>query len=183
MDLVRDWEDVFQPRILEEHMIMKNLKRTIVLLAVMMSLTVYICAWAEEKTSYTFTTGTAQIEAGQEWNKARKILGKEKASKNLSDFINGGNIVTYIYDDCEIRTAKNIKKKTIIEAIDLTGSAVTEEGLSLGQTPADVKRLYPTAQEEMGLYTAELGDSRILIDCGVDNKRVVSIRYEYTGRR
>jgi hypothetical protein len=97
--------------------------------------------------------------------------------------VNCSNVVTYIYDDCEIRTSKNIKKKTIIESIDLTESAVTEEGLALGQTPAQVKQIYPLAEEEQGLYTVKLGDTSIIIDCGVDNRKVLSIRYEYTGKR
>jgi hypothetical protein len=133
--------------------------------------------------SYTFTTGTVKIETGQEWYKVHKALGKELASKTLPECINGGSVVTYIYDECEIRTSKNIKRKTIIDSIELKGTAATEEGLTLGQSSADVRALYPDAKEEQGYYTIEQGDTRLKIDCGVENKKVLSITYEFAGKR
>jgi uncharacterized protein YjhX (UPF0386 family) len=163
---------------------MINWRKAVVLAAAIASLMMNMSVWgAEMPASYTFTTGTVKIETGQEWYKVHKALGKELASKTLPECINGGSVVTYIYDECEIRTSKNIKRKTIIDSIELKGTAVTEEGLALGQSSADVRVLYPDAKEEKGYYTVEQGDTRLKIDCGVENKKVLSITYEFTGKR
>jgi hypothetical protein len=163
---------------------MKNWRYAVVLAAATASLMMNMSVWGAEKAdSYAFTTGNVTIEAGQEWYKVHKALGKELASKTLPECINGGYVVTYIYDECEIRTSKNIKRKTIIDSIELKGTAATEEGLTLGQSSADVRALYPDAKEEQGYYTIEQGDTRLKIDCGVENKKVLSITYEFAGKR
>ena len=34
----------------------------------------------------------------------------------------------------------------------------------------------------MGLYTIELGDTRLVIDCDFDDSKVIAITYEYAAK-
>ena len=70
-------------------------------------------------------------------------------------------------------------KKEVVRSIKLTSNKVsTEEGVKIGDLPAAVKKAYPGVKEEDGLYTAVLGDSQLVIDCGFKNDKVVEICYE-----
>ncbi|WP_101877831.1 hypothetical protein [Lachnoclostridium edouardi] len=149
--------------------------------AVIATLAVSICAWgAEKKTAYTFTSGEVQMAVGEQAKPVLDQLGKEKEVKTLTNCANGGKDKVYVYENFDIYTTQNEKKDTIIQTIVLTSAqAATEEGLKLGQKPADVKKAYPDAVEEFGLYTVSLENSRIVIDCGMKNDKVVDISYEY----
>ena len=139
-----------------------------------------VCTWAEAaKTAYTFTADKVQIAVGAEADPVLDSLGKADAVKTLNNCANGGKDKVYQYDDFDIYTTQNEAKKTIIQTVVLKDGAVTEEGVKLGQTPGDVKKAYPDAVESLGLYTVTLGNSQIVIDCGIDNDKVVDIAYEY----
>lgn len=161
---------------------MKNAKK-IVSLAVMMVmvLSMSVCVWAaEKKTAYTFTAGEVQITPGQEFKTVQAALGTAKEIKTLTNCANGGKDKVYEYEDFDIYTTQNAKKVTVVESITLkTDKISTEEGVKLGQLPKDVKKAYPGAEEDMGLYTVNLGNTRIVIDCGIKNDKVVDISYEY----
>lgn len=147
-----------------------------------------VCAWGAEaakKESYTFTPDPTakealQITAGEELKPVLDKLGAADEIKTLTNCANGGKDKVYQYENFDLYTTQNEKKATIIQSVVLKNDKVaTEEGLKLGQLPKDVKKLYPDAVEEYGLYTVTLGNTRIVIDCGYKNDKVVDISYEY----
>lgn len=143
-----------------------------------------VCAWgAQQKTAYTFTpdAGKAvQISVGADAQTTLGALGAAKESKTLANCANGGNDLVYCYDNFDVYTLRTGKKKVIVQSVVLKNDQVaTEEGVKLGQTPKDVKKAYPDAVEENGLYTVTLGNSRITIDCGPGNDKVVDIAYDF----
>lgn len=126
---------------------------------------------------FCFSTGSARISAGDEWNKVHKVLGKEKASKISAAHNDEGKIVTYIFDSCEIKTLKNLMQQTYIEEIALKEGAKTEEGLRIGQNEKEVMILYPQAVQKAGYYVVEKGNSELVIGCHPEEGVVVSIKY------
>ena len=140
-----------------------------------------LCVWgAEKKTAYTFTADKVQISVGTEAKPVLDSLGAAKESKTLTNCANSGKDKVYLYENFDIYTTQNEKKDTIIQSVVLkTDKAATEEGVKLGQTPKEVKAAYPDAVESYGLYTVTLGNSKIVIDCGMKNDKVVDISYEY----
>ncbi len=156
-------------------------KITVTILAAVTALSMSVCAWAaEKKTAYTFTADKVQMAVGAEAKPVLDSLGKAKETKTLTNCANGGKDKVYVYDSFDLYTTQNDKKTTVIQSIVLKGDKVsTEEGVKLGQTPKEVKAAYPDAKENYGLYTVTLGDSQIIIDCGVKNDKVVDISYEY----
>lgn len=136
-------------------------------------------AQAEETLSaYVYTSGTVRLCVGDDWNSAYRALGRETECRTLSNSTGSGRIKYYAYRDCDIYVSRNAKEETVIDTIVLKSPAQTEEGVTFGQTPDSVKKAYPDAKSEYGLYTSELGDTRIVIDCGVRDDKVVSISYE-----
>ncbi|MFR1831753.1 MAG: hypothetical protein ACLSX5_01170 [Lachnospiraceae bacterium] len=156
-------------------------KITVTILAAATALSMSVCAWAaERKTAYTFTADKVQMAVGAEAKPVLDSLGKAKETKTLTNCANGGKDKVYVYDSFDLYTTQNDKKTTVIQSIVLKGDKVsTEEGVKLGQTPKEVKAAYPDAKENYGLYTVTLGNSQIIIDCGVKNDKVVDISYEY----
>lgn len=158
---------------------MRKKKGLTAVLAMILALSMALGAWgAEKKEAYTYTSGTVQIRLGQDWNEVHKAMGKETAVTTLMNCANGGSDKMYSYPDCDLYTSQNAKKKLVVDMIELKGDAATEEGLKLGQKPADVKKLYPAATESYGLYEVTLGDSKLVIDCGYKNTAVERITYE-----
>ena len=143
-----------------------------------LSSTVYTWA-AEAKTSYTFTAEKVQIAVGAEAQPILDSLGEADDTRVLNNCANGGKDKVYQYEDFDLYTTQNEAKKTIVQTIVLKDDATTEEGLKLGQTPKEVKAAYPDAVESLGLYTVTLGNSQIIIDCGLKNDKVVDISYEH----
>ena len=139
-----------------------------------------MCTWAAEaKTAYTFTADNVSIAVGAEAEPVLKSLGEAEDVNVLSNCANGGKDKVYQYEDFDLYTTQDTSKKTIIQTIVLKNDAATEEGVKLGQTPKAVQSAYPNAVENMGLYTVTLGNSQIIIDCTVNNNKVVDIAYEY----
>lgn len=134
---------------------------------------------AEKKEKYTFTYKDQKVEAGMAADVALKALGKEKETKVLANCADdGGKDKAYMYDGFEVVTTK-VNKKEVVKEITLTGSEVsTEEGLKVGDLPAAVKKTYPDAKNDNGLYTVVLGDTQLVIDCGFKDDKVVMITYE-----
>ena len=160
---------------------MKGLKRaTGMAAAAVMAASLSVCAWAAEaKAEYAFTTGENTITVGEYADVVLGKLGDANDVKILTNCANGGKDKAYIYDDFDVYTTQDEKKNTVVESIILKSDKVaTEEGLKVGQTPADVKKIYPGATESMGLHTVVLGDTQIVVDCGFANDKVVSISYE-----
>lgn len=153
-------------------------RMTAVLAALMVLTTSFGSLAAEQKTKYTFTYKEKQVEVGMTADAALKIAGKEKSSKVLANCADdNGSEKAYIYDDFEIITAKQGKKE-VVKEITLTGSEVsTEEGIKVGDLPAAVKKAYPEAKSELGLYTVTLGETQLIIDCGLKDDKVVTITY------
>lgn len=168
---------------------MRKLKKAMcAALACVMAFSMTVCAWGAEaakKTAYTFTPDPSakeavQITAGEELKPVLEKLGAAEEIKTLTNCANGGKDKVYQYENFDLYTTQNEKKATIIQSVVLkTDKVATEEGLKLGQLPKDVKKLYPDAVEEYGLYTVTLGNTRIVIDCGYKNDKVVDICYEY----
>ncbi len=151
---------------------------TILTLTAVLSMT--LCVWGAEKKAYTFTADKVQISVGAEAKPVLDSLGAAKESKTLTNCANSGKDKVYLYENFDIYTTQNEKKDTIIQSVVLkTDKAATEEGIKLGQTPKEVKAAYPDAVENYGIYTVTLGNSRIVIDCGMKNDKVVDISYEY----
>lgn len=150
-------------------------------LAAFMAVTMVSTAMAaEKKETYTFTYKEQTVEPGMAADGALRALGKEKDTKVLANCADdGGKDKAYMYDGFEVITTK-ADKKEIVRAINLTGEGVsTEEGIKIGDLPTAVKKAYPDAKDSKdGLYTAELGDTRIIIDCGFKNEKVELITYE-----
>lgn len=139
-----------------------------------------MCTWAAgAKTAYTFTAEKVQMAVGAEAQPVLNSLGKAEDINVLNNCANGGKDKVYQYEDFDLYTTQNEAKKTIIQTIVLKNGAATEEGVKLGQTPKEVKAAYPDAVESLGLYTVTLGNSQIIIDCGLKNDKVVDISYEY----
>lgn len=134
---------------------------------------------AEQKEKYTFTYKEQKFETGMAADAALKALGKEKDTKVLANCADdGGKDKAYMYDGFQVVTTK-INKKEVVKEINLTGDGVsTEEGLNVGDLPAAVKKAYPNAQSDNGLYTVVLGDTQLVIDCGFRDDKVVMITYE-----
>ena len=160
---------------------MKGLKRaTGMAAAAVMAASLGVRAWAAgAKAEYAFTTGENTITVGEYADVVLGKLGDANDVKILTNCANGGKDKAYIYDDFDVYTTQDEKKNTVVESIILKSDKVaTEEGLKVGQTPADVKKIYPGGTESMGLYTVVLGDTQIVVDCGFSNDKVVSISYE-----
>ena len=131
---------------------------------------------AEQKTKYAFAY--QQVEVGMAADAAFKILGKEKSSKILVNCADdSGSEKAYIYDNFEIVTTKQGKKEVVKEILLTGGEVSTEEGIKVGDLPSAVKKAYPEAKGEMGLYTVTLGETQLLIDCGLKDDKVVTITY------
>lgn len=136
-------------------------------------------AQAEEAPSaYAYTSGSVRICVGDDWSSAYRVLGHEKECRQLSGSTGSGRIRYYVYDDCDIYVSRDEKERTVIDTIVLKSPAQTAEGVTFGQTPESVRKAYPDAVSQYGLYTSELGGTRIVIDCGVRDDRVVGISYE-----
>ncbi|MCI9163150.1 MAG: hypothetical protein HFG59_07795 [Lachnospiraceae bacterium] len=157
-----------------------------VVLAVMMAMAVVPVAMAAEKKEqqYAFTYKEQQITVGMAADTALKAFGKENKVKTLANCADdNGKDKAYIYDDFEVIITKEGKKE-VVQSIRLTsGNVGTEEGIKVGDLPAAVKKAYPDAKEEAGLYTVVLGDSQLVIDCGFKNDKVVEICYEAAGKK
>ena len=133
---------------------------------------------AEQKTKYAFVYQEQQVEVGMAADAAFKILGKGKSSKILVNCADdSGSEKAYIYDNFEIVTTKQGKKEVVKEILLTGGEVSTEEGIKVGDLPSAVKKAYPEAKGEMGLYTVTLGETQLLIDCGLKDDKVVTITY------
>ncbi len=155
-------------------------KTAAVVLAAMMAVsTASVSMAAEKKEQYTFTYKEQQVMTGMAADAALKVFGKENTVKTLANCADdNGTDKAYLYDDFEVVTTRSGKKE-VVRSIKLTSNKVsTEEGVKIGDLPAAVKKAYPGVKEEDGLYTAVLGDSQLVIDCGFKNDKVVEICYE-----
>ena len=164
---------------------MKALKKIVTLgliaaLSVAASVTVFAAAKAEEKTAYTFTYKEQQVKPGDAAAQALKKLGDYKSEQQLANCADSSGIsMSYAYDGFDVITEK-VNGKAIVKEITITKDTVaTEEGLKVGDTPATVKKLYAGATGNLGLYTVTLGDTKLVIDCGLKDDKVVAITYEY----
>lgn len=163
---------------------MKRQKRTgrrILAAAVMagfMSMAMVFGAAAAKKEQYAFTYQEQQLEIGMSADAAKNVLGKEKEMKTLTNCADdGGRDKAYLYQDLELVTTKDGKREVVREITLKTSAVSTEEGVKVGDLPAAVKKAYPEAKAEAGLYTAVLGETQIVIDCGFQDDKVVSITY------
>ncbi len=152
-------------------------------LALVMSFSAFAANKDEAKQSYAFSIKQADgtvltIQPGQDWDTVHKALGKETSVLTLANCANGGSDQMFSYTDFDVYTTRDTKKNVIISSIELKGQAATEEGLKIGQAPAEVKKLYPSATESYGLYETTLGTVKIVIDCGIKNTAVERITYE-----
>lgn len=147
--------------------------------------TVFGAAAAEKKEKYTFTYNEQQVETGMAANAALKALGKEKDTKILTNCAeDGGKDKAYLYDDFDVVVTKSGKKEVVKQISLKTDKVSTEEGIKIGDLPAAVKKAYPDAKAEVkGLYVAELGETRIVIDCGLKDDKVEAITYEAVERK
>lgn len=161
--------------------ILKNMVRLAVVAAV--SATVVISSYAAQKTEYSFTYEDQQIKLGESAASALKKLGKANSEKVLTNCADDDGVdKVHTYDDFDVYTTK-INNKEIVNEITLkTADVKTEEGLKVGDTPAQVKKAYPGAAGAAGLYTVSLGDTNLIIDCGLKDDKVVSITYEYVAK-
>lgn len=149
-----------------------------VLAAFMALAMVFGAAAAEKKAHYAFPFKEQKVEVGMNADAAKKILGQEKEVKALSNCAEeGGKDKAYIYDGIEMVTTKEGKKEVVKEITLKAATAGTEEGVKVGDLPGAVKKAYPDAKAESGLYTAVLGDTQIVVDCGFKDDKVVSITY------
>ena len=109
---------------------------------------------------------------------AKNILGREKEVKTLANCADDeGRDKVYLYEDLELVTTRDGKKEIVKEITLKTKEVSTEEGVKVGDLPEAVKKAYPDALAEAGLYTAVLGETQIVIDCGFKDDKVVSITY------
>ena len=170
---------------ISEGMKMKAFKRLVTFalvaaLSVASAATVFAAAKAEEKTAYTFTYNKQQVKVGDAAAAALKKLGDYKSEQALANCADSsGTSMNYTYDGFYVITEK-VDGKNIVKEITLTKDTVaTEEGLKVGDAPADVKKIYAGADANMGLYTVTLGDTKLIIDCGIKDEKVETITYEY----
>lgn len=154
------------------------------LAALMAMAAVSVAMAAEKKEQYAFTYKEQQVSVGMAADTALKALGKENKVKTLANCADdNGKDKAYIYDDFEVVITKDGKKE-VVQSIKLTsGNVGTEEGIKVGDLPAAVKKAYPDAKEEAGLYTVVLGESQLVIDCGFKNDKVTEICYEAAGKK
>ena len=135
-------------------------------------------AAAEKKNQYAFSYQEQQLEVGMTVDAAKKVLGREKDVKALSNCADdGGRDKAYLYEELELVKTKEGKKEIVKEITLKTGAVSTAEGVKVGDLPDAVKKAYPDAKAEAGLYTAVLGETQIVIDCGFKDDKVVSITY------
>ena len=134
----------------------------------------------EEKTAYSFTYAEQQVTPGETASAALIKLGDYQDDQVLANCADdSGTATAYIYSAFDLVTQKIDGKEVVKEITIHKDGAATEEGLKVGDTPSQVKKLYPSAVGDMGLYTVELGSTRLVIDCGFKDDKVVSITYEY----
>ena len=139
-------------------------------------------AYAAQKTEYSFTYEKKQVTVGQDAKEALKTLGKAESEKELNNCAAGDGTVkdkVYFYKDFDLHVSTNDKGKEIVWEIVLSDKTQTEEGLKIGDAPSRVKSLYPSATENYGIYTATLGETQVIVDCGIKNDKVVAISYQY----
>lgn len=151
--------------------------------AMLMASAMIFSAYAAQKTAYQFTYNEKQVTVGQDADDALKLLGKAEDEKTLNNCAAGNGAakdMAYMYKDFDLTVSTNEKGKEIVWDINFkTDKVQTEEGLKIGDTPAKVKQLYPSAKENYGLYTATLGNTQVIVDCGMKNDKVVGISYQY----
>ena len=155
------------------------------LIGVMSMTTVFTVAAAqtEEKKAYSFTYEEETVVPGEAAASALKKLGKAKSEQPLTNCADdSGHDICYIYDGFELITTKKDGKEIVSEITITKADIPTEEGLEIGDLPATVKKLYSGIKGEMGLYTIELGDTRLVIDCDFDDSKVIAITYEYAAK-
>ncbi|MDO4266779.1 MAG: hypothetical protein Q4C63_10020, partial [Eubacteriales bacterium] len=133
--------------------------------------------------AYTYTVNEKQVTVGEDAKTAVAALGKAKEEKTLNNCAAGDGTAkdkVYLYDNFDLHVSTNDKNKQIVWEIALkNANTATEEGLKIGDTAARVKQLYPKAVESYGLYTETLGNTQIIVDCGIKNDKVVAISYQY----
>ena len=140
-------------------------------------------AQTEEKEAYSFTYEEETIELGEAASTALKKLGEAKSEQPLTNCADdSGHDMCYIYDGFEVITTKKDGKEIVNEITITKADIPTEEGLEIGDLPATVKKLYSGIKGELGLYTAELGDTKLIIDCDFDDSKVIAITYEYAAK-
>ena len=123
-------------------------------------------------------------EKGISEGSARKYVSlhanKDEFKVAAGDMLGAAKDMAYMYQDFDLTVSTNEKGKEIVWDINFkTDKVQTEEGLKIGDTPAKVKQLYPSAKENYGLYTATLGNTQVIVDCGMKNDKVVGISYQY----
>lgn len=143
-----------------------------------------IAAANEEKTAYSFTYEKQQVIPGEAADKALEKLGKYNSEHELTNCADStGKDMSYKYDSFEVITGKVDGKEIMKELTIIKDDVATEEGLKVGDKPADVKRLYPGIKGDLGLYTITLGNTKLIIDCGLNDDKVVAITYSYAAAK
>lgn len=136
-------------------------------------------AFAQTQTNYEFTYKEHQVSIGEEASAAIKKLGDAKKVSVLTNCADdAGTDKAYIYENFDVYTTKKDKKEVVSEITLKTAQAETEEGLKIGASVSEMKKIYPEAKGSAGLYTVTLGTTSLLIDCGLKDDKVVSITYQ-----
>lgn len=158
--------------------VLKNVVRMGLIAALSASMAIGV--YAAEKTAYSFTYEKQQVKLGEDADDALKKLGKANSDRILTNCADDSGVdKVYTYDAFDLYTTKSGNKEIVNEITLKTSGAATEEGLKVGDTPSQVKKIYSSAKGSMGLYTVSLGNTNLIIDCGLKDDKVVSITYQY----
>ena len=116
-----------------------------------------------------FTFGENRYETGMDAEEAKKTLGKEKSERDVNSCANGYVNKAYTYGendkDFEVYVELDEKSgKDIVAGITLlTGNVATEEGLKVGDTEAEVQKIYPDAKKGLGSYKMEKDGKQLYV--------------------
>lgn len=142
-------------------------------------------ASTSENAGYSFTYAEKRIQAGEAASSVLSKLGKAEKETVLTNCADSSGVdKSYTYKDgFDVITTKAGDKEIVKEITLYSVAVATEEGLKVGDASSAVKSIYPGAAGSLGLYTVTSGDIKLTIDCTIKDNNVVSITYEYIGKK
>lgn len=127
---------------------------------------------------YLFTHNDVQMGVNIAADKILGQLGEPQDTDTTASCAFGGEDTIYSYADFEITTNNELGYELIYDIYLKSDNAYTEEGVTLGATPEQVKEVYGTPAKEIETCLTYNKDGMTL-SFNLDNGVVSSIRYNY----
>lgn len=128
-----------------------------------------------KKNTFGLTYDNVDVTPGVKFNKD-KIKKDAEVSVIPSCAIEGNDNI-YKYDNVEITTNDYGNKEVVYSIYFLDETAVTNEGIKIGDSKEDVKKAYPNIDDSVATYTYDKDGVRVMFT--IENDVVKAIEYIY----